>query len=184
MNTAKIVTKDITQLKVSVDHYENRDYEWDGRFTFDVLTTPIEVKAKEAKVRRVLERLNDDITWPEAPTYEDVLEMVEFGSQCWILMYEDLACGWYWLNTEQVTKDFKSPGQKLKPHEVYLGTGTVSRKDKKVVNASQIAFRQAIELGLRYNRKEVAYLYCDNWNHWSIKLCKGSGMYEHKFIDE
>ena len=53
MNTTKIVTKDITQLKVSVDHYENRDYEWDGRFTFDVLTTPIEVKAKEATIMAI-----------------------------------------------------------------------------------------------------------------------------------
>ena len=82
-----------------------------------------------------------------------------------------------------ITKDFKSDGYKLKPHECYLGTGTVSRKDKKVVNASQIAFRQAVELFVSYNKKDVAYLYCDNWNHWSIKLCKGLGMYEYDFIN-
>ena len=183
MNPIETVdTSTITQLKVGRNEFSN--HEWDPRFSFDVITTIDEVVSKKSKIDRVIERLNDDIDWPEAPTYEIVKEMVGFGSQCWILMYEDLACGWYWLNNDYITKDFKSVGQKLKPHEQYLGTGTVSRKDKKVVNASQIAFRQAIELGLRYNRKEVAYLYCDNWNHWSIKLCKGSGMYEHKFIDE
>lgn len=183
MNPIETVdTSTITQLKVGRNEFSK--HEWDPRFSFDVITTIDEVVSKKSKIDRVIERLNDDIDWPEAPTYEIVKEMVGFGSQCWILMYEDLACGWFWGNNNIITKDFKSDGYKLKPHECYLGTGTVSRKDKKVVNASQIAFRQAVELYVSYNKKDVAYLYCDNWNHWSIKLCKGLGMYEYNFIDD
>lgn len=169
-------------LKVTWDTLS--PHEWDSKYTFDIITTVPEVEAKKNKINRVLDNLNFDINWPDAPTYHDVLEMVDFGSQCWIFMYEDLACGWYWCNTENYTVDFKSSVRKLNPDEVYLGTGTVSRRDKVSPEFSYYAFRQAIEGCLAYNKKQIGYLYCDDWNVWSIRLCKACGMFDYNFIDE
>lgn len=137
------------------------------------------------KLNKVIQYHHEDIgDWDGIPTLDIIRERLEFGSHCNLHMYRDTILGWHWTHNQYVTEDWRTPYQKLKHNEIYIGGAFISRKHKPSPISSYKFYAQGFKFSLEVEGKDTMYLYSDDWNRASAQLCYKCGFTKYNFLDE
>lgn len=154
---------------------KNTDY-WFKAITVENFNLNIE------GIEKVISYHYQDINWENTPSILKVLERLQYGSKCNLVMYKNEVIGWHWYHNSIITKDWTTEYKKLKKGEMYVGGALISQKARPSILTPFICFRQGFEHILNIENKDTIYLYSDYWNKPSIKLCKKCGFTEYNFL--
>jgi len=176
MDINKIVQ--LRLLKKDLPSFKSNDKYWFQ----PVVISNLNNQLKNLKI--VCELISGELEWDGAPTLQDSIDRITFGSVCNLWMYDNEVLGWHWTNSSCVTEDWKSEYQKLKSNEIYIGGAFLSRKNKPSPKSAYYFYRQGFEYSLVKENKDTMYLYSDDWNRASAQLSYRCGFKKFNFIKE
>ena len=159
---------------------EQRDYKYDERYWFDTLTKD-RYKNKSFHIQKVISNIKTELNWNDAPNMDTFKKRLEFGSCCHLWMFETQCLGWHWSHDKHITKDWKSSYSILEDNSIYVG-GAFLSKDKPEASSASKFYNQGIRYGFDYHKKDIQYLYNDDWNRASSILSRQVGFTEYKFL--
>lgn len=154
-----------------------------NKYWFDTVTS-FNLNDYIDKLKLVSQLIHTELNWDGAPTINDSIDRLNFGSVCNLFMYGDLCIGWYWTNSYCITEDWKTEYQKIKSNEIYIGGAFLSRILKPSSSSSYYFYRQGFEYSLLRENKDTMYLYSDDWNRASAQLSYRCGFHKFNFITE
>jgi len=96
-------------------------------------------------------------------------------------MFTDKVLGWHWTNDEHITKDWKSSYSILKENTIYIGGAFLSKQKPEASSAIKF-YRQGFRYSFDYHKKDIQYLYNDDWNRASSILSRQCGFTEYNFL--
>ncbi len=169
----------ITQFKISLSQILS--YNPNPNYTIKLVCLD-NIDYFKNDVKSIIEYHRRDLIWDGIPSYKDVLERLEFGSKFYLWLKNGEAIGWHWYNTNHITLDWKTSFQKLKENELYGGSSFLNVNARKLPSPAFLFYNMGVEAMLSNENKDTLYLYVDNWNTPSIKLCKKCGWKEFDFI--
>tara|TARA_R110001592_G_scaffold141074_4_gene362380 strand:- start:87 stop:596 length:510 start_codon:yes stop_codon:yes gene_type:complete len=159
---------------------DQRDYEFDGRYWFQALSKS-HYREWYFNLLKVIKKINTELDWKDCPDINEFKKRLEFDSVCHLWMFEDKPLGWHWTNHKHITIDWKSSYRLLEDNRIYTG-GAFLSKEKPEASSAIKFYRQGIRYSFDYYRKDVQYLYNDDWNRASSLLSRQVGFTEYKFL--
>jgi len=169
----------IIQFSIKIKDFTKFDTNPNYTFIYVGLDNAVQYKSD---ILNIIEYHHNDLNWDGIPSYDTIIERLEFGSKLHLWVKNDKVIGWHWYNPNCVTLDWKTNFQNLNPNELYIGSSFLSSAHKGNPSPSYEFYRRGLENTMLIEGKDTLYLYVDNWNTASIKLCKKCGMKEFNFI--
>lgn len=158
------------------------DFNFDSNYWFDIIDAS-NINDRIHDIEFVSKIISEELReWKKYPTPTDVIERINFGSICNLWYYKENLLGWHWTNNDWITTDWKTPYQKLKSNEIYIGGAFLSRRYKPSASSSLYFYRQGFEFSLKTQNKNTMYLYSDFWNRASAQLSYKCGFTKYNFI--
>lgn len=142
------------------------------------------VEHYKSDIELIIKYHHEDLIWDGIPSYDDILERLKFGSKLNIWLKNETPIGWNWYHTKYITLNWKTPFEELRENELYGGSAFLTTKARKFPSPALLFYTMGMKKMLSEENKDTLYLYVDNWNTASIKLCLKSGMKVYKFISE
>ena len=158
------------------------DFNYNNDYWLDSLSIE-RVYSERDTIEKIISYIKEDVLWwKNVPTFDEVIERAEFGSQCHLWMYKDNAIGWSWSNSSCITLDWKSHYKYLLSNELYVGGAFVSRKNKPSAGSALYFYRQGIDHKFELTNTDTAYLYSDDWNRASAQVSYKTGFTAFNFL--
>ncbi len=167
-----------TQLRLHKS--DQRNYEYDKRYWFQTLDIN-NYKEWYSSVTEVVDKINSELDWDDCPNIDEFKKRLEFGSFCHLWMFVDKALGWHWTHDKHITKDWKSSYSILEDNSIYVG-GAFLSKEKPEASSAKKFYRQGFNYTFDYHKKDIQYLYNDDWNRASSILSRQCGYTEYNFL--
>ena len=171
----------IVQLRLLKNNHTPPNYSSDYRYEI------IDINNYRSNLNRLLSvsfQMEKEMEWEGIPNTEEKLyKRFANGSNAQLWIYKDVVIGWCWQNMN-LTYDWETTNQILKPNESYTGGAFVSRELKRPPESSFIFYNFSFEYLLALEGKDTVYLYSDSWNRASAQLCYKSGCTKYNFLNE
>ena len=167
-----------TQLRLHKS--DQRNYVYDKRYWFQTLDIN-NYKEWYSSVTEVVDKINSELDWDDCPNIDEFIKRLEFGSFCHLWKFVDKALGWHWTHDKHITKDWKSSYSILEDNSIYVG-GAFLSKEKPEASSAKKFYRQGFNYTFNHHKKDIQYLYNDDWNRASSILSRQCGYTEYNFL--
>jgi len=132
-------------------------------------------------IKVVIQLLHNDLEWDGIPDENQIEKRFKNNSELFLWYYNDKVVGWTWFN-KYFTIDWETNLQSLGDNELYVGAAFISKKVNLPPEAGWKFYNQSFNKWLTDLKKEVIYLYSDDWNRASAQLCYRCGFTKFNFI--
>lgn len=131
----------------------------------------------------VIDLLHKDLEWDGIPDGVEIIERFNNNSQLFLWYYNNQVVGWGWFNNS-ITLDWKNNIQSLQNDEVYVGGAFISKKVNLPPQAGWKFYSLCFDTWITDFKRNIIYLYSDDWNRASAIICYKCGFTKFNFIKE